>query len=310
MIKGLAITPPVIGRISIGRVVEKNGQRLPSKDDQFTLTQQVQNKEGWILHPLDEQLRKDQNTEKLRTIPVRMLFNEPELNLRAEYSMFDRQSGRLICVGNGTKCNRLTTEGMQELDCPGSSHCEFGKGGLCKLYGRLTAQVNGEKDLNAFIFRTTGYNSIRVLMARMMYYNALSGGLLSCLPLQLRLRSKSTTMSRRTPIYYVDLEIANDMTLEEAITKAKSLQSERDASGFNQEALEAAAKEGFANGRTEISEDDIPDILDEFYPQAQHPDSTLAESHTVQSATALKSRLNQNNPQHSQKHTQQQNQKH
>src|SRR3546814_4065184 len=38
MIKGLAITPPVIGRISIGKVVEKNGKRLPEKDDQFTIT--------------------------------------------------------------------------------------------------------------------------------------------------------------------------------------------------------------------------------------------------------------------------------
>lgn len=36
MIKGLAITPPIVGRISIGRVVERNGQRLPAKDDQFT----------------------------------------------------------------------------------------------------------------------------------------------------------------------------------------------------------------------------------------------------------------------------------
>ena len=41
MIKGLAITPPVLGRISIGKVVEKNGKRLPEKDDQFTITTQV-----------------------------------------------------------------------------------------------------------------------------------------------------------------------------------------------------------------------------------------------------------------------------
>lgn len=41
MLKGLAITPPVLGRISIGKVVEKNGKRLPEKDDQFTLTSQV-----------------------------------------------------------------------------------------------------------------------------------------------------------------------------------------------------------------------------------------------------------------------------
>ena len=42
MLKGLAITPPVLGRISIGRIIEKNGKRLPEKDDQFTITSQVQ----------------------------------------------------------------------------------------------------------------------------------------------------------------------------------------------------------------------------------------------------------------------------
>ena len=46
MLKGLAITPPAIGRISIGRVVERNGKRLPEKDDQFTLTTQVQTRDG------------------------------------------------------------------------------------------------------------------------------------------------------------------------------------------------------------------------------------------------------------------------
>ena len=30
MLKGFAITPPVVGRISIGRVVERNGLRLPA----------------------------------------------------------------------------------------------------------------------------------------------------------------------------------------------------------------------------------------------------------------------------------------
>ena len=59
MIKGLAITPPVIGRISIGRMVEKNGKRLPEKDDQFTITTQIQTREGWLPHPLDEALRQE-----------------------------------------------------------------------------------------------------------------------------------------------------------------------------------------------------------------------------------------------------------
>ena len=93
MLKGLAITPPVLGRISIGKIVEKNGKRLPEKDDQFTLTSQVQSRDGWLLHPLNEELRNGQDG-KLRSIPIRLLFNEPDLNFRADYSLFNRTTGR------------------------------------------------------------------------------------------------------------------------------------------------------------------------------------------------------------------------
>lgn len=105
MIKGLAITPPILGRISIGRMIEKNGKRLPEKDDQFTITSQIQSKEGWVKHPLDDQLRANAPNQKLRSIPVRMIFNDPDLNLRAEYSLFDRQTGRPVCIGNGETAN-------------------------------------------------------------------------------------------------------------------------------------------------------------------------------------------------------------
>ena len=113
MIKGLTITPPVLGRISIGRVIVKDGKRLPAKDDQFTITSQIQNKEGWINHPLDEKLRA-KSDGKLRQIPVRMLFNNPELNLRAEYTLFDRQTGRPLCVGDGEQCQRRTSNGVEQ----------------------------------------------------------------------------------------------------------------------------------------------------------------------------------------------------
>src|ERR1700676_2734406 len=116
MIKGLAITPPVLGRISIGKVVERNGKRLPEKDDQFTITSQVQNRDGWVLHPLNESLRKAA-PGKLRTIPVRMLFNDPDLNLRADYSLFDRDTGRPVCIGNGETCKRATDDGIETLPC-------------------------------------------------------------------------------------------------------------------------------------------------------------------------------------------------
>ena len=184
MIKGLAITPPALGRISIGRVVEKNGKRLPEKDDQFTITSQIQSKEsGWIKHPLDEQLRAQAPNQKLRTIPVRLIFNDPDLNLRAEYSLFDRQTGRPVCVGNGETCQRLTNQGVEQHPCPSPDLCPLAQGGNCKPYGRLHVNLDDSDEFGTFIFRTTGFNSIRTLAARLSYYHAASNSLLSCLPL-------------------------------------------------------------------------------------------------------------------------------
>lgn len=199
MLKGLALTPPVIGRIAIGRVVEKNGRRLPEKDDEFTLTSQVQNKEGWVPHPVDAQLHKEPGA-KLRSIPVRLLFDDPDLILRANYTMFDRATGRPLCVGDGESCKRVTLSGMQSLPCPSPAVCALAQDGNCKPYGRLHVRVEAEgnteagiegmtgDELGSFVFRTTGFNSIRTLSARLRYLFAVSGGLLAGLPLELRLR--------------------------------------------------------------------------------------------------------------------------
>ena len=110
MLKGLVITPPVLGRISIGKVVEKAGKRLPEKDDQFTITSQVQCADGWLPHPFDEGFRKAQGG-KIRAIPIRLLFNDPDLNFRAEYALFDRRTGRPVCVGNGENHIRGNCDG-------------------------------------------------------------------------------------------------------------------------------------------------------------------------------------------------------
>ena len=265
MIKGLAITPPLLGRISIGRVIEQDGKRLPQKDDQFTITSQVQNREGWVNHPLDEELRKEAPNGKIRAIPVRLLFNDPDLNLRAEYSLFDRKSGRPVCVGNGETCRRHTAEGLQNLTCPSPEHCELAKGGLCKPYGRLNVKIGDDDELGTFIFRTTGFNSIRSLAARLSYYRAVSGNLLACLPLQLRIRGKSTTQSHRSAIYYVDITVRDGMTLDEAITAARATDLKRLECGYDQVALDEAALIGFNNANFEDSEEEVAAIVEEFY---------------------------------------------
>ena len=289
MLKGLAITPPVIGRISIGRVVEKNGKRLPEKDDQFTITTQIQARDGWLLHPFDEALRQASGGGKLRSIPVRVLFNDPGLNLRAEYSLFDRENGRPVCVGNGESCKRLTSEGLETLPCPGPDGCQFGHAKGCKPYGRLNVVIGDEDELGSFIFRTTSFNSIRTLAARLQYFSAVSGGLLATMPLELKLRGKSTTQSYRSAIYYVDLVVPSGLTLEEAIARARELDSHRNAFGFDQTALDDAARAGFGNGAFEESGEDVPAVVEEFYPGSER--GVESEADNSSPATGLKDKL-------------------
>lgn len=265
MLKGLALTPPVVGRISIGKVIEKNGKRLPEKDDEFTVTSQVQTKDGWVKHPIDESLRKSAGG-KLRSIPVRLLFDDPDLNLRASYCMFDRTSGRPLCVGDGSACKRSTASGIQNLPCPAPESCELAQGGACKPYGRMNVRIGDEDELGSFIFRTTGFNSIRTLATRLKYFEAVSGGLLAALPLELRLRGKSTTQSYRGAIYYVDLVTRVGMSLAQAVAAAKTLSDERRSAGFDQPALDAAARKGLANGAFEDSVEEGTAVVEEFFP--------------------------------------------
>lgn len=281
MLKGLALTPPVIGRIAIGRVVEKNGRRLPEKDDEFTLTSQVQNMDGWVAHPMDAQLRKDTQA-KLRSIPVRLLFDDPDLSLRANYTMFDRATGRPLCVGDGESCKRVTLSGMQSLPCPSPSVCALAQDGHCKPYGRLHVRIDAGADgdadagigatgdeLGGFVFRTTGFNSIRTLSARLRYLFAASGGLLAALPLELRLRGKSTTLSHRTPIYYVDLTLRSGSSLAQVVALARQERQQQAALGLDQAALDEAARQGLALGEFEESSEEIAGAgaMEEFFAE-------------------------------------------
>ena len=290
MLKGLAITPPVLGRISIGKIVEKNGKRLPEKDDQFTLTSQVQSRDGWLLHPLNEELRNGQEG-KLRSIPIRLLFNEPDLNFRADYSLFDRTTGRPLCVGNGDTCKRQCDDGIKTLPCPSPDGCSLAQGNACKPYGRLNVVIGDDDPLGSFVFRTTGFNSIRTLVARLLYFQAISGNRLACLPLELRLRGKSTRQSHGTPIFYVDITVRSGLSMEDALQEAKQLEETRQAAGLDQTALDHAARQGFNNGAFEDSEEDTSVIVEELFPATETVHSHAERQPAKPAKTSLAQKL-------------------
>ena len=142
-------------------------------------------------------------------------------------------------------------------------------------------KVGDDDDLGTFIFRTTGYNSIRTLAARLSYYQAVSGGLLAYMPLELKLRGKSTTQSHRTPIYYVDLVVKEGMSLQEAVAEAREKARQVKEEGVDQAALDAAAAKGFGNALFEYDEDEMSQVIEEFYTVTKDADKGPVDSSSV-----------------------------
>ena len=170
---------------------------------------------------------------------------------------------------------------MEEVSCPGPERCAFGGQQGCKLYGRLNLFVEGQGDeLGSFIFRTTGYNSVRTLAARLKYLEAVSGGHTRYLPLTLRLRAKSTTQSYRTPVYYVDLTLREENNLTEAVRQAQEAAGRDREAGLAIDQMEQAARELLRNGQFEEGEEEIPLLLEEFYPEVESGEQQSTASTT------------------------------
>lgn len=55
--------------------------------------------------------------------------------------------------------------------------------------------------------------------------------------------------------------------MEEALLQARELDEARQASGFDQVALDATARLGFANGAFEDSDEETGAIAEEFFPE-------------------------------------------
>jgi hypothetical protein len=181
------------------------------------------------------------------------------------------------------------------MGCPTPDGCAFGRNG-CKPYARLNVAIGDEDELGSFIFRTTSYNSIRTLSARLQYFSALSGGLLACLPLELKLRGKSTTQSYRSAIYYVDLTVRAGSNLEQALIQARELDERRKVAGFDQPALDLAARSGFANGAFEDSVEEGAAVAEEFYSEASresgdNPQENAGQAAVTPSSSSLRDKL-------------------
>lgn len=286
---GLVYTPVEIGTIRIGHLEERNGQLIPVKDDKFSITRLVRRKNGWVLHPLHDQLlekvpppREGAAERKLREIPIRIMYDSPDLTVRSRYEAFDAQRKRPVCASAAAgMARRITGDGAQEVQCLGPEDCAFAKGeGIrCKFFGRITVQIEGQTEAdNGFVLRSTSVNTLRNFEARLTRYWALFGRRLMGVPFRLVLRSKTTSASFWQPFYFCDLELSDGLTLQQAAKLARDHAQANAEAGLDVPTWEAMVRAGLDNGALAAAGDIEEDLMNEFYAGDEQHQVALVRS--------------------------------
>lgn len=252
LLNGLTYSVPVAGTIRLGRVVTKNNRRLPEKDDQFTVT--LKHKEPgtgqWAVHPIQSSLVDRYGTSvdgtgdeskaqaKLRRIPIKIAFDNPNLSLSEQYAVFNRDS-RPMCVGNGVTAKRrdINTGVVAETHCAGPDGCAYGVENRCDAIARLIVQIDDESTADDFfILRTGSINAVSDCRTVLEGYSKLFGALAE-LPMWLTFEAKSSSQSMQTTFWYASLK----PRFKGMVEAAKLLKKRREAdveAGLDRQAYE------------------------------------------------------------------------
>ena len=263
MIKGISPRLQEIGRIAIG---EKGGRSksgkslLPTKLDHFIFTTLNKDEEDrYIRDPEMMGMFGDGCTE----IPIRLLYNDIELNFPTFYAKYARSGIKLR--GDGENWTVYNADGSrEEVFDPNNEHGFLDDPGV-KPHGILTVLVEGQNSVGGvFKFRTTSWNSINNILSSLALIKNMCG-MLTYIPLKLVVRKKEVQpigMAHKTWIPVVSVEFRG--SIEELQTQA--IEVRRLTSGAQREEmrqLEAAVREHLDEDETiEMQRD----VASEFAP--------------------------------------------
>ena len=82
----------------------------------------------------------------------------------------------------------------------------------------------------------------------------------------------------------MDLTLPDGVNLQQVIQVAKEIDQQSKAFGFNQQALDQMARQGYGNARSEVNSEEGLDLLEEFYTDE------LTESEQVQADSKAKAK--------------------
>ena len=276
MIHGLLPSLAESGRIKLGKkgkaVTSKDGKtfRLPEKLSYFllTTTEKDQDTDDYIIDTeIMDILKKNGKAAynadgKLVGIPIRLLYNDIDMNLSTQYVSY--VGGLLACSGDGQEGK---TRDGRKVKCPcGKLDNSYVGNDKCKLYSVLSVLIEGARIGTCYKLRTTSNNTARHLISSMILIKTRTGGLLAFIPLQLVVRPKKTIIpSTGAPVtvYVASLEYPGSE--DELREKALKMGAESVKLIANMRDIEAEAKK-FITPIDNINEEF--EIATEFFPNS------------------------------------------
>lgn len=216
-VKGLTPQLAERGKIKIGERGEmktsQGGKQFaqPRKLDHFLITTMQRDAAGRLLPDAGLIARLKPEGGKITEIPVRLLYDDIDLNFPTRYASY--RGTRCWCSGDGEAAYRLTGENgkYQEVSCP----CErvnplYTGQDKCKILGTLQVLIEGVDRIGGvWKYRTTSWNTVNAILSSLALVKTVTGGPLAGIPLHLVLSPKTVTIptsGQSMLVYVVSLE--------------------------------------------------------------------------------------------------------
>ncbi|MBI4764637.1 MAG: hypothetical protein HY787_08535 [Deltaproteobacteria bacterium] len=292
-IKGLTPQLAERGKIKIGGLGDerkKQGSqetyKLPVKYDYILITTMQRDQAGRLMPDTElmDRILQAQEVQKLTEIPVRLLYDDIDLNFPTRYSCY--KGNRCWCTGDGERAQRLgegriedksVSPGFRqaganeygEVSCP----CErleatYSQKDKCKPMGTLQVLLEGvDRVGGVWRFRTTSWNTVNAILSSLVLIKTITGGILSGIPLHLVLSPKTVTVpnsGQNQVVYIMSLEYRGQ---EEKLAElGYDIAKRRIEHRIKMESMEAEARKLLVAPHQEPVEEQKA-TAEEYYPE-------------------------------------------
>lgn len=267
------------GKIKIGKkgaeTTSSTGTvfRMPTRLDHFLITTTERDAAGDYVP--DEALMNRIKDEKvgiinkngdLIGIPIRLLYEDTELNFPTRYASYVK--GKLSCYGDGVQSwSRLDDfKNSRPCPCPRLA-ADYTGDDKCKPNGALTCVIDAANLFGqVHIFRTTSINSVMGILGGIDLIKAATKGHIAGIPLMLVVSNKSTITPSGSPTTVQVVSICYRGTMDQLRQSTLRLLQDEKQFLLGMDEIEAEARA--AGGGVVVPESEEDEFVAEFAPGA------------------------------------------